>query len=140
MDDEESKDIWSQINFSWIRYPGTWKRYPSHAGSGQPSRRYRRVLQVTTIQSYHDSDAFYLQYFDAAFPDLDFSELQAGDTEELVGENIQALIDLLSEQIMRADLSHISGIEIACGNPDHCLELLQIIHQLTVVMAEQDDT
>lgn len=28
------------------------------------------------------SDAFYLQYFDAAFPDLDFSELQPGETDE----------------------------------------------------------
>ena len=74
------------------------------------------------------SDAFFLQYFDAAFPDLDFTELQAGQTEEEVGENIQALIDLLSEEIMRTDLSHVSGMEIACGNPDHCLELLQIIH------------
>lgn len=47
------------------------------------------------------NDAFYLQYFDAAFPDLDFSELQPGNTDEAVGENIQALIDLLAEEIMR---------------------------------------
>jgi len=56
---------------------------------------------------------------------LDFSELQPGETDEQVGENIQALIDLLSEEIMKGvDLRHISGLEIACGNPDHCLELL----------------
>ncbi len=78
-----------------------------------------------------------MQYFDAAFPDLDFSELQPGETDEQVGDNIQALIDLLAEEIMKGtDLRHISGLEIACGNPDHCLELLQIIHQLTVMMAE----
>jgi hypothetical protein len=41
------------------------------------------------------SDAFFLQYFDAAFPDLDFSELQPGETEEQVAENLQTLIDLL---------------------------------------------
>lgn len=55
-----------------------------------------------------------------------------------MGENIQTLIDLLQEDIMRgaANLSGISGLEIACGNPDHLLELLQVIHQLTVMMAE----
>jgi hypothetical protein len=41
-----------------------------------------------------------------------------------VGENIQALIDLLAEDIAKQDLSHVSGLEIALGNPDHCLELL----------------
>lgn len=47
------------------------------------------------------------------------------------------MIDLLSEEIMKGvDLRHISGLEIACGNPDHCLELLQVIHQLTQMMAE----
>lgn len=71
---------------------------------------------------------FYLQYFDAAFPSLDFSELQPGDSDEAVGENIQALIDLLAEEITKQDLSHVSGLEIARGDPDHCLELLQIIH------------
>jgi len=55
-----------------------------------------------------------------------------------VGENIQALIDLLAEEITKQDLSHVSGLEIARGDPDHCLELLQIIHQLTVMMAEED--
>ena len=35
-----------------------------------------------------------------------------------------------------ANLQHINGLEIACGNPDHLLELLQILHQLTVMMAE----
>lgn len=69
---------------------------------------------------------------------MDFSELSPGDTDEAVGENIQALIDLLSEEITRQDLSHVSGLEIARGDPDHCLELLQIIHQLTVMMAEED--
>lgn len=54
-----------------------------------------------------------------------------------MGENIQTLIDLLAEDIMRgANLQHINGLEIACGNPDHLLELLQILHQLTVMMAE----
>jgi hypothetical protein len=37
-------------------------------------------------------------------------------------------------------LSHISGYEIAMGDPDHCLELLQILHQLTTMMAEEGGT
>lgn len=47
------------------------------------------------ISSMLFSDAFFLQYFDAAFPDLDFSELQPGETDEEVGDNIQDLINVL---------------------------------------------
>lgn len=89
------------------------------------------ILKMLGVQQPVDdlelffSDTFFLQYFDATFPDLDFSELQPGETDEQVGENIQALIDLLQEEIMKGvNLQHISGMEIACGNPDHCLELL----------------
>jgi hypothetical protein len=41
-----------------------------------------------------------------------------------MAENIQALIDLLSDEILKFDLSHIRGDEIVAGNPEHCINLL----------------
>jgi len=70
------------------------------------------------------SDQFYIQFFEGAFPDIDFSSLEEAQTEEEMAENIQALIDLLSEEILKYDLSHIKGEEIVNGNPEHCINLL----------------
>jgi hypothetical protein len=42
------------------------------------------------------SDAFYIQFFQQAFHDLDFGELEEAQNEEDMAMNIQALIDLLS--------------------------------------------
>lgn len=70
------------------------------------------------------SDEFYIQFFQAAFPEIDFSQLTAGKDEQEMAENIQALIDLLGEQILKYDLSHIKGEEIVNGNPEHCINLL----------------
>jgi len=43
------------------------------------------------------SDAFYIQFFQAAFPEIDFSNLEEANNEQEMAENIQALIDLLGE-------------------------------------------
>ncbi|CDW83414.1 UNKNOWN [Stylonychia lemnae] len=79
-------------------------------------------------------DAFYIQFFQAAFPDIDFSNLQEADTEEGQAENIQNLIDLLGGQILRYDLSHIRGSEIVNGNPEHCINLLQLVQEISVML------
>jgi len=76
------------------------------------------------------SDEFYIQFFQAAFPDIDFSQLTAGQDEQEMAENIQALIDLLGEQILKYDLSHIRGDEIVNGNPEHCINLLQLVQEI----------
>jgi len=41
-----------------------------------------------------------------------------------MAENIQALIDLLSQEILKYNLEHIRGDEIVSGNPEHCINLL----------------
>jgi len=51
-----------------------------------------------------------------------------------MAENIQALIELLSEEILNYDLSHIRGEEIVSGNPEHIINLLQLAKELTVLM------
>ena len=80
------------------------------------------------------SDQFYIQFFESAFPDIDFSSLEEAQTEEEMAENIQALIDLLSEEILKYDLSHIRGDEIVNGNPEHCINLLQLAKEISYMM------
>ena len=44
-----------------------------------------------------------------AFPDNDFSQLKETDDENEMAGNIQALIDMLSQNILMYDLEHIKG-------------------------------
>ena len=67
----------------------------------------------------------------AAFPELDFSQLEEAQNEEEMAENIQALIDVLGQQILKYDLSHIRGDEIVNGNPEHCINLLQLVLEIS---------
>lgn len=70
-------------------------------------------------------DQFYMQFFMSAFPDSDFSKLVLNtDDEEVMGSNIQELIDMLSQKILMYDLEHIKGDQIVQGNPEHCINLL----------------
>jgi len=41
--------------------------------------------------------------------------------------NIQYLIDFLSNEVLKQDLSHITGEEIIGGNAEHCINLLQLV-------------
>lgn len=79
---------------------------------------------ISPINSHPNSDMFYIQFFQAAFPEIDFSQLEEANNEDEMAENIQALIELLGSQILKYDLSHISGREIVSGNPEHCINLL----------------
>ena len=56
-----------------------------------------------------------------------------------MADNIQDLIDFLGEQVLKVDLSALSGVEIVCGNPEHCIRLLQLIQDLTQLMTEEED-
>ena len=80
------------------------------------------------------SDAFYIKFFESAFPDIDFSSLEEAENEVEMAENIQALIDLLSKEILKYDLSHITGVEIVSGNPEHCINLLQLAKEISCMM------
>lgn len=79
-------------------------------------------------------DAFYIQFFENAFPDFNFSSLAEAETEEDMAENIQALIELLQDEILNYDLSHIRGDEIVQGNPEHIINLLQLAKEISLLM------
>lgn len=81
------------------------------------------------------SDQFYIQFFQHAFHDLDFGELEEAQNEEDMAMNIQALINLLSNDILKYDLGHIRGDEIVAGNPEHCINLLQLAKEISSMMA-----
>lgn len=84
------------------------------------------------------SDQFYIQFFENAFPDIDFSSLEEAQTEEDMAANIQALLDLLSDEILNYDLSHIRGSEIVQGNPEHCINLLQLANEIALMIQGGD--
>ena len=85
---------------------------------------------------------FYIQCFQMAYPDFDFSSLLEDDEEnedpEKMAECIQALVDLLSQEILMTDMGHIRGDEIINGNPEHCINLLQILQQISSASMMQD--
>lgn len=56
-----------------------------------------------------------------------------------MAENIQALIDLLSDEILKYDLSHIRGDEIVNGNPEHCINLLQLAKEISQMLQNQQE-
>lgn len=51
-----------------------------------------------------------------------------------MADNIQALIDLLAEEILKYDLDHIKGEEIVAGNPEHCINLLQLAKEVSLII------
>lgn len=75
-----------------------------------------------------------MQFFMSAFPDSDFTQLVETDDEEVMGANIQALIDMLSQKILMYDLEHIKGDQIVAGNPEHCINLLQLAKEISCMM------
>ncbi|CDW83002.1 UNKNOWN [Stylonychia lemnae] len=90
------------------------------------------------------SDAFYIQYFQAVFPSIvEFQQIEPGRNEQDMAENLQDLIDFLGDQIIKVDLTAISGPEIIMGNPIHCIQLLELLHDLTARLgdegSEEDD-
>ena len=87
------------------------------------------------------SDQFYIRFFEGAFPDIDFTTLEEANTDEEMADNIQALVDLLAEEILKYDLNHIKGEEIVKGNPEHCINLLQLCKEISMMIGQeqQDD-
>ena len=65
--------------------------------------------------------------------------MQEAETEEEMAMNIQELIDLLGDQILKCDLSSISGVEIVTGNAEHCIELLKLLLELSLELNEEED-
>ncbi len=55
-----------------------------------------------------------------------------------MAQNIQQLIDLLGQQILKHDLSHIKGTEIVNGNPEHCINLMQLVQEISLMLGKEE--
>ena len=106
-------------------------------GSGQSGRcgSFFEVIQDFLNLTY--SDQFYIHFFEVVYPQIDFQQLKGAQTIQEQGDNIQTLIDLLGQKILKVDLEHIKGEEIVNGNPEHCINLLQLIYQLSMGINEE---
>lgn len=83
-------------------------------------------------------DGFYLQVFEAVFPEIDLSVLKQGESEEEMAQNIQTLINILDDNLEQYDLKQISGNEIVNGNPIHCLNLLHTIKTIIIELLKEE--
>ena len=75
-----------------------------------------------------------MQFFMSAFPDNDFSDLVETEDEQEMADNIQTLINMLSQSILMYDLEHIKGDQIVQGNSEHCINLLQLAKEISCMM------
>jgi hypothetical protein len=85
------------------------------------------------------ADQFYIQFFENVFRDTDFSQLEEAQTEDDMAANIEVLLKHLSTEILNYDLSHISGKEIVAGNPEHCINLLQLCNEISLMMGQEEE-
>jgi hypothetical protein len=65
--------------------------------------------------------------------------LEQATTSKEVAENIQSIIDLLEDSILKQDLSSISPQEIVKGNIEHAINLTMILFEVCKLMADNDD-
>jgi hypothetical protein len=49
------------------------------------------------------------------------------------------LIELLSNHILKFDLDHIRGSDIVSGNSNVCLNLLQLVKEISITFARPDN-
>jgi len=91
--------------------------------------------KISEIEHFQ-SDSLYLQLFQALFPQFDFEEIEPGNSEEEMTENIAQLIKLLETNILDTDLSDIKAEEIVSGNLMHIDEFLQVLLQVVFLMIQ----
>ena len=66
----------------------------------------------------------YLQLFERMFPFMELNIQNLMAEAETEGDKIQVLIEILSQDILTMDLSHIKGTEIENGDLKHLLNFL----------------
>ena len=94
--------------------------------------------EIDDIETFQ-YDSLYLQLFGAFFPNLDLESVQPGETPEEMANNIQAMIDLLSEQVLECDLSYIEAEKIVEGDLQSIGKFLEVILEVLVHIAQAND-
>lgn len=76
-------------------------------------------------------EKIYIELYRIMFPYLEEYLLKIESQNIKVGDKIQALIDLLSSQVLNMDLSHIKGANIVSGDKKHILNFLQLLFEVS---------
>ena len=94
--------------------------------------------EITEIDPFC-TDALYLQLFKALFPQLPLDDMQPGESEEEVTDNLTTLISQLGQYVLETDLSYINSTNIIHGDLTHLSEFLQILLQVVALLAEEGE-
>lgn len=73
------------------------------------------------------------------FPTYNFDEVQPGNTEEEVAQNIEALLTLLGGQVLDMDLSFIDAKQVVNKDLKHMQNFLQLLMDVVVLIAENQE-
>jgi hypothetical protein len=76
-------------------------------------------------------EKIYIELYRLIFPFLEESLTKIENRNLKTAEKIQALIDLLSKEVLGLDISHIKGEKIAKGDKKHILNFLQLLFEMT---------
>lgn len=81
------------------------------------------------------TDSLYLQLFEVIFPNFNFDEVEQGNNPNEMAENINGLLQLLSQQILDMDLSFIDAKKIVKGDLKHMFNFLQLLMDVVLLIA-----
>ena len=76
-------------------------------------------------------EKIYIELYRIMFPYLEEFLTKIENRNLKKAEKIQALIDLLSKEVLNLDLSHIKGEKIAKGDKKHILNFLQLLLEMS---------
>ena len=73
------------------------------------------------------------------FPEVSFEAMAPGTTVYQMADNINAIIDYIEEVAPELDLSELDGYMIVNGDLRNIYAILNLIHNLILVMLEEED-
>ena len=90
------------------------------------------------IQDFQN-DVFYMRIWEIIFPEVDFQQMQPGETMDQTGDNINAIIDYIQELTPDNDLSELDGYMIVNGDLPNLFTILSLIYNLILLTLEGDE-
>ena len=70
------------------------------------------ITDVSTFQY----DVFYIQIFQEIIPDLNFGQMQPGQTADEMAANIDAILDFIEKMVPELDIQVLNGDMIVGGD------------------------
>lgn len=70
---------------------------------------------ITDVQTFQ-YDVFYIQIFQEIIPDLNFGQMQPGQTADEMAANIDAILDFIEKMVPEIDIQILNGDMIVAGD------------------------